>query len=302
MSKSPSLVILAAGMGSRYGGLKQIDPVGPSGEIVIDYSIYDALKVGFKKIVFVIRKDIEKDFRETIGNKFADKADVHYAFQAKEDLPAGFKLPPEREKPWGTGHAVLAAKDEINEPFAVINADDFYGQKGYELLFNHLSTETDENIYAMVGFALRNTLSDFGTVARGICTVNKDGMLQKVVERTSIAKEGDHAISNEPDGSIFELTGNEWASMNMWGFSQNMLSHLENGFADFLKEKISIPKSEYFLPAVVDNLINADKVKTKVLTSMDEWFGVTYQGDKHHVIKSIQALVEKGAYPANLWG
>jgi len=301
MSKSPSLVILAAGMGSRYGGLKQIDPVGPSGEIVIDYSIYDALKVGFKKIVFVIRKDIEKDFRETIGNKFENRVDVHYAFQAKESIPNGFELPPEREKPWGTGHAVLAAKDVINEPFAVINADDFYGRRGYELLFNHLSNETDANTYAMVGFALHNTLSDFGTVARGICDVDKEGLLQKVVERTSIAKEGDHAVSNEPDGSKLKLSGNEWASMNMWGFSQNMLSHLEDGFIEFLKKDIKTPKSEYFLPAVVDNLINSDKVQTRVLTSMDEWFGVTYQDDKPHVIKSILQLVDKGIYPSKLW-
>lgn len=301
MPQSPSLVILAAGMGSRYGGLKQIDPVGPSGEIVIDYSIYDALKVGFKKIVFVIRKDIEKDFRKTIGSKFENRADVHYSFQAKESLPEGFQLPSERQKPWGTGHAVLAAKNEINESFAVINADDFYGRCGYELLYNHLSTESNENLYAMVGFALRNTLSDFGTVARGICNVDKNGLLQKVTERTSIAKEGNHAISNEPDGSILPLTGNEWVSMNMWGFSQNILSHLEDGFVEFLKEKIEIPKSEYFLPAVVDSLINNGKVQTKVLTSMDEWFGVTYQDDKPHVIKSIQTLVEKGIYPANLW-
>jgi len=302
MPKSPSLVILAAGMGSRYGGLKQIDPVGPSGEIVIDYSIYDALKVGFKKIVFVIRKDIEKDFRETIGNKFADKADVHYAFQAADSLPAGFELPPERAKPWGTGHAVLAAKDEIDEPFAVINADDFYGRRGYQLLFDHLSTETDENVYAMVGFALRNTLSDYGTVARGICDVDSDSLLQKVVERTVIEKVGDHAVSHEPDGTDLELTGDEWVSMNMWGFSPTMLSHLEDGFVEFLREKIAVPKSEYFLPAVVDSLINNGTVRTKMLPSMDEWFGVTYQDDKPHVIKSIRKLVDSGIYPENLWG
>ncbi len=301
MNKSPSLVILAAGMGSRYGGLKQIDPVGPSGEIVIDYSIYDALQVGFKKLVFVIRKDIEKDFRETIGSKFEGKADVHYAFQAKEDLPDGFVLPPERQKPWGTGHAVLAARAEIKEPFAVINADDFYGRRGYQLLFDHLTTETNPDIYAMVGFALRNTLSEFGTVARGICDVDADGMLREVVERTSIAKDGNHAVSNEPDGSTLPLTGDEWVSMNMWGFFPSILDYLEEGFVGFLNEKIDIPKSEYFLPAVVDNLIKQGRVKTKVLQSLDAWFGVTYQDDKPHVIKSINKLVEDGIYPASLY-
>ena len=289
-------------MGSRYGGLKQIDPVGPSGEIVIDYSIYDALRVGFKKIVFVIREDIEKDFRETIGDKFADKAEVCYAFQSVDALPAGFEVPEGRAKPWGTGHAVLAAKDQIDEPFAVINADDFYGRKAYELLFGHLDAMEDENTYAMVGFALRNTLSDFGTVARGICEVDAAGYLKKVVERTSIEKVGDHAVSHEPDGSDLELSGDEWVSMNMWGFAPNMLAHLESGFVDFLEEKIAEPKSEYFLPMVVDGLINGGQVRTRMLKSLDPWFGVTYQDDKPHVISSIQKLVDAGVYPPALFG
>jgi hypothetical protein len=288
-------------MGSRYGGLKQIDPVGPSGEIVIDYSIYDALKVGFEKIVFVIRKDIEKDFRETIGSKYEAKAEVCYAFQSVDDLPQGFDVPEGRAKPWGTGHAVLAAKDQIDEPFAVINADDFYGHKAYELLYGHLANLEDENTYAMVGFALRNTLSDFGTVARGICDVDENGMLKKVVERTSIAKVGDHAVSHEPDGSELELTGDEWVSMNMWGFAPNMLGYLEDGFGDFLREKINVPKAEYFLPMVVDNLISAGIVKTRVLKSLDPWFGVTYQEDKPHVVSSIQKLVDAGTYPPSLF-
>jgi len=301
MSKSPSLVILAAGMGSRYGGLKQIDPVGPSGEIVIDYSIYDALQAGFKKLIFVIRKDIEDSFKETIGSKFEGRAEVQYAFQDKSDLPDGFELPPQREKPWGTGQAVLAARDLIDEPFAVINADDFYGRRGYQLLFDHLTTEQDPNVYAMVGFALRNTLSEYGTVARGICDVDENGFLKTVVEHTSIAKSGDHAVSTLPDGTELQLTGDEWVSMNMWGFFPSIMQYLEEGFVEFLREKIDVPKSEYFLPAVVDGLIKSGVAKTKVLTSQDSWFGVTYQEDKPHVVKSIGKLIEQGLYPPKLW-
>ncbi len=303
MPKSPSLVILAAGIGSRYGGLKQVDPVGPGGEIVIDYSIYDALRVGFEKIVFVIRKDIEETFRTTIGQKFENRADVHYVFQELDSaLPEDFQIPPERAKPWGTGHAVLVARDAIDEPFAVINADDFYGQRAYQLLYDHLSHEQDENIYALVGFALRNTLSDFGSVARGICSVDASHNLESVVELTAIERDGERALNRAPDGTETALTGDEWVSMNMWGFSPSLMAHLEAGFEAFLQTRSHEPKAEFFLPAAVDSLIQHGIVQSRVLPSPDSWFGVTYQDDKPHVIRSIRELVDKGIYPGRLWG
>ncbi len=302
MPQSPSLVILAAGIGSRYGGLKQVDPVGPGGEIVIDYSIYDALRVGFSKIVFVIRRDIEEAFRATIGQKFENRADVHYVFQELDsDLPAGFQVPADRTKPWGTGHATLAARSAIDEPFAVINADDFYGQRAYRLLHDHLACEEDENTYALVGFALRNTLSDFGSVARGICTVDPEHYLRSVVELTAIERDGDRAINRAPDGSEVSLSGDEWVSMNMWGFSPSLMAHLETGFETFLRTRADDPKAEFFLPAAVDGLISNNTVRTRVLPSPDSWFGVTYQDDKPHVIQSIRELIANGTYPERLW-
>jgi hypothetical protein len=302
MQKDPSLVILAAGIGSRYGGLKQLDPVGPSGEVVIDYSIYDALRVGFKKLVFVIRRSIEADFRATIGKRFEDKADVHYVFQELDSLPKGHSVPPGRQKPYGTGHAVLVAKDAIHEPFAVINADDFYGRRAYQLLHDHLVHEDDQDTYALVGFALRNTLSEFGTVARGICTVDSDQNLRSVVEMTAIAKDGERAVNRHPDGSEVSLTGDECVSMNMWGFAPSLIPRLEAGFEAFLRNRADDPKAEYFLPAEVDTLIQSNTVRTRVLPSPDSWFGVTYQEDKPHVVQSIGELVSKGIYPDNLWG
>jgi hypothetical protein len=301
MPQNPSLVILAAGIGSRYGGLKQLDPVGPSGEIVIDYSIYDALKVGFGKLVFVIRRDIEKEFRDTVGRRFEDKADVHYVFQELDCLPDGFTLPDHRQKPWGTGHAVLVAKDAIDEPFAVINADDFYGRRGYQLLHEHLAQEVNDDIYALVGFSLRNTLSEFGSVARGLCTVDDDSYLRRVVEATEIYKDGDKAISRQADGSDVSLTGDECVSMNMWGFSPTLLPRLEAGFRNFLETRTDTPKAEFFLPGLVDELIQANTVQTRVLSSSDAWFGVTYKDDKPHVVKSVQQLIADGIYPESLW-
>ncbi len=301
MPETPSLVILAAGIGSRYGGLKQLDPVGPSGEVVIDYSIYDALHVGFKKLVFVIRRDIETDFRAAIGSRFEDKADVQYIFQELDSLPKGHSIPPGREKPYGTGHAVLVAKDAIHEPFAVINADDFYGRRAYQLLHDHLAHEEDQDTYALVGFALRNTLSDFGTVARGICTVDPNQNLRSVVEMTAISRDGDRARNRAPDGSEASLTGDEWVSMNMWGFSPSLIPRLETGFEAFLQNCADNPKGEFFLPAVIDNLIHNNTVRTRVLPSPDSWFGITYQEDKPHVVQSIRELVNKGIYPESLW-
>ncbi len=301
MPKSPALVILAAGIGSRYGGLKQVDPVGPGGEIVIDYSIYDALRVGFEKIVFVIRRDIEEAFRATIGQKFEERADVHYVFQELDALPDGFTVPADRTKPWGTGHAVLVARDVIDEPFAVINADDFYGQRAYQLLHDHLAHVEDESTYALVGFALRNTLSEFGSVARGICTVDPDHYLRSVVELTAIERDGERAISHQPDGTRTILTGDEWVSMNMWGFTPSLMGYLESGFEAFLRNGADNPKAEYFLPAAIDGLIQTNTVRTRVLPTPDSWFGVTYQEDKPHVVRSVQELIAKGVYPQRLW-
>lgn len=301
MTTTPSLVILAAGIGSRYGGLKQLDPIGPHGEIVIDYSIYDALQAGFEKLVFVIRRDIENDFRSAIGRKFENRADVRYVFQDLDDLPEGFTVPAERTKPWGTGHAVLAARNAIHEPFAIINADDFYGRRAYQLLADHLMHNTDATTYALAGFALRNTLSDFGSVARGICTVNADRNLQGIEEMTAIEKDAETAINHAPDGTTTRLSGDEWTSMNMWGFTETLMPHLESGFEAFLRENADNPKAEFFLPAVVDALINANACRVRVLPSPDTWFGVTYQDDKPHVSRGIHDLVAKGIYPAPLW-
>ncbi|MBT3194276.1 MAG: nucleotidyltransferase [Verrucomicrobia bacterium] len=302
MPDSPSLVVLAAGIGSRYGGLKQLDPVGPSGEVVIDYSLYDALHVGFEKLIFVIRRDIEADFRAAIGRRFEDKADVHYVFQELTSLPTGREVPANRQKPYGTGHAVLVAKDAIREPFTVINADDFYGRRAYQLLHDHLIHEEEEDTYALVAFALRNTLSDFGSVARGICSVDEDHFLRSVVEMTAITRDGDRAVNRMPDGSDVSLTGDEWVSMNMWGFAPSLIPRLEAGFEAFLEKCSENPKLEYFLPAVVDALVHSNTVRTRVLPSPDSWFGVTYQEDKPHVVQSIQQLVRAGIYPESLWG
>jgi len=301
MSETPSLVILAAGIGSRYGGLKQLDPVGPCGEIVIDYSIYDALHVGFNKLVFVIRRDIEAAFRAAIGSRFEDKADVHYVFQELDSLPSGFSVPADRQKPWGTGHAVLVAEDVIREPFAVINADDFYGRRAYQLLYDHLGDEKDPDIYALVGFALRNTLSDFGSVARGICDVDGNHYLRGVVETTDITRNGDRATSRAPDGTEVSLTGDEWVSMNMWGFMPTLMPRLAKGFEAFLAKSTDNPKAEFFLPTVINALVHTGTVRARVLPSPDSWFGVTYQEDKPNVVHCMQQLVARGVYPASLW-
>ena len=239
----PTLLVLAAGMGSRYGGLKQIDPVGPSGEIIIDYSIFDALRANFGKVVFIIRRDIEAVFKETIGTRFEGKIPVEYAYQDKNDLPEGFSVPAERAKPWGTGHAILAARDVVKEPFAVINADDFYGRSGYKLLGDYLSNmkEATPANYCMVGYILRNTLSEHGTVARGVCTCDNDSFLKKVVEMTKIEKTGNSARNIEPENSV-ELSGEEIVSLNLWGFTPSIFGDLQRLFKDFLNENINYSK------------------------------------------------------------
>lgn len=299
----PTLLIMAAGMGSRYGGLKQIDPVGPSGEIIIDYAIYDAIRAGFGKVVFVIRKDIETAFRETIGNRYADKVEIEYAYQELDMLPEGFSIPEGREKPWGTGHAVLVAQSKINEPFVAMNADDFYGRSAYQSLAEHLTNAKDGEFadYSMVGYTLRNTLSDFGTVSRGVCYSDGEGCLKNVVERTKIEREGSGARYLDEQENWVSLTGDEIVSMNIWGFTPSIFDHLNCQFKDFLKERGNELKSEFFSPTVVNNLINDDLAKVRILGSDAQWFGITYPQDKHYVIDSIRKLIAQDEYPEKLF-
>ncbi len=290
---------MAAGMGSRYGGLKQIDPVGPSGETLMDYSIYDALRAGFAKVVFVIRKDIEQAFQETIGAKFEKRVPVEYVFQELSEIPPAFKVPEGRTKPWGTTQAVLVAEGVVNEPFAVINADDFYGAEGYRVLAEHLQAWSPD--YAMVGFVLRNTLSDFGSVARGVSKADSGGYLETVVELTSVERDGNGAKNTDPSGNVTSLTGDELVSMNMWGFNPQIFPQLRERFHAFLERSGNELKSEHFVPTAVNELVSSGKARVKVLRTNDAWFGVTYREDRPRVVDSIAALVKKGKYPDRLW-
>jgi hypothetical protein len=298
-----TLVVLAAGMGSRYGGLKQIDPMGPSGETILDYSVFDALRAGFSKVVFIIRPDFEADFRNNVSSKFEHLVDVEYAFQTLDKLPSGWSVPVGREKPWGTTHAILCAADVVKENFAVINADDFYGQESYAVLNNELSSvDTLANTFSMVGFTLRNTLSDHGSVARGVCTTSENGLLTHIDEMTNLSREGSGALYTREDGSVLNLTGDEPVSMNMWGFTPRLFDHLDRVFQEFLRTSGTELKSECFIPLTVGQLITEKHVTCKVLRSNSTWFGVTYKEDKEIVQGSIAALVEKGKYPQSLWG
>lgn len=299
----PTLLVLAAGMGSRYGGLKQIDPVGPNQETILDYSVYDARQAGFDRVVFVIRRDIEAEFREQVGKRFENAIDTDYAFQALADLPAGFQLPADRTKPWGTAHAVLCAKEQIKAPFASINADDFYGADSYQTMaaFLQQPPSGEKAHYAMSGFVLRNTLSEHGHVARGICEVDEQGLLRKVAEHTQITATADGALSTLEDGSTMELTGNEWVSMNFWGFTPAVFPAMEEGFAQFLAQKGDQPKSEFYIPEAVDEMMRAGIADVRVLPSKARWFGVTYREDKPIVQTAIREMTETGAYPSPLW-
>ena len=296
---SPTLLVLAAGMGSRYGGLKQIEPVGPSGEAILDYSVYDALRAGFGKLVFVIRKDIEQAFKEFVGARFEKHIPVEYAYQELEKIPNGFEVPAGRTKPWGTTQAVLMTEGMINEPFAMINADDFYGAESYRVLAEHLKSGSAD--YAMVGFVLRNTLSDFGTVARGVCQVNDAGYLTGIREMTAIARDGDNAKDTDGDGKITTLTGDEPVSMNYWGFTPKVHGQLREYFVRFLQQNGSDLKKECYIPNTVNEIILAGQGKVKVLKSNDPWFGVTYREDHSHVVENIRRLVKEGKYPEKLW-
>ena len=299
----PTLFVLAAGMGSRYGGLKQLDGLGPNGETIMDYSIFDAIRAGFGKLVFVIRKDFEDDFRNIILKKYEGHIPTELVFQAIDNLPEGFTAPAERTKPWGTNHAVLMGKDVIKEPFAVINADDFYGRDAFAVMGKWLSElpEGSTGKYSMVGFRICNTLSENGSVARGVCSKNEQGLLTGVVERTEIMRvDGDICYKNEEGGwtPVGEQTP---VSMNFWGFTPDYFKYSEEQFVDFLKANADKPKAEYFIPLVVDNLINSGEATCEVLDTTAKWFGVTYAADRPATVEKIQSLVEAGEYPHKLF-
>ena len=299
----PTLFVLAAGMGSRYGGLKQLDGLGPNGETIMDYSIFDAIRGGFGKIVFVIRKDFEKDFREKILSKYENHIPVELVFQSVDKLPAGFTCPEGRVKTWGTNHAVLMGKEVINEPFAVINADDFYGRDSFAVLGRWLSElpEGAKNRYCMVGFRVGNTLSESGTVARGICSTNDEGCLTTVVERTEIMRVDGKVCYKDEQGAWVAVDDNTPVSMNMWGFTPDYFKYSEDYFIDFLKNNLDNLKAEYFIPLMVNKLINEGTATVKVLDTTSKWFGVTYAADRQGVVDKIQSLVDAGEYPSKLF-
>jgi len=296
----PNLMILAAGMGSRYGGLKQVDSIGPSGEAIIEYSIYDALKAGFGKIIFIIRESIESDFRAKFEAKFKGKFEYEFAFQ---EFNTGFEKGdeiPERAKPWGTAHAIMAAETVTEAPFAVINADDYYGVEAFQQMADFLKKDCTEKKYGMVGYILNNTLSENGSVSRGVCSVNKQGNLAEVNERTSIAKVNDEIHYQDANGSHF-LPDNTIVSMNFWGFHPSLFDYLKVRFKEFVKETANNPKSEFFIPLPVDEMIKKGLMELKVMESNDKWYGVTYQEDKPIVQAAFKNLIEKGVYPNPLW-
>jgi hypothetical protein len=294
---------MAAGMGSRYGGIKQLEPVGPSGEIIMDYSIYDAMKAGFNKVVFIIRKDLEKDFREIIGNRIEKLIKVEYVFQELDALPEGFHKPAERTKPWGTGQAVLCCNNIVSEPFAVINADDYYGKEAFHIVYQFLNDQSyKENQSCMAGFILGNTLSENGAVTRGVCKANEQNRLVDIVETSGIVPAGDHAIAKNAVGEDVTIGLDNIVSMNMWGFKPGLFASLETGFVDFLSDLGDNElKKEYLLPTKVGELVMENKVEVIVLKTSDRWFGVTYKEDKEAVVKSIRGLIDKGEYPVKLF-
>ncbi|MBE6392490.1 MAG: nucleotidyltransferase [Lentisphaerae bacterium] len=298
-----TLVVLAAGMGSRYGGLKQLDPMGPNGETIMDYSVFDAVRAGFNRVVFVIRRDFEAEFKERIGKKYEKLLKVDYAFQQLDDLPDGFTVPEGREKPWGTGHALLAARNILDTPFAVINADDFYGADSYKQLAGYLSNPPESGLVrgVIATFILSNTLSENGSVARGICSVDNDGYLRKVTEFTKIVKTSSGAADQTDPENPTPFTGNEQVSMNSWGFMPEFIGKLQELLIEFLKERGTELKSEFYLPGAVDTLISRNEAVISARNSRDSWFGVTYREDRPMVQESLGKLVEAGSYPSPLF-
>ena len=290
MSFDATLVVLAAGMGSRFGGLKQIEPIGRGGQALLDFSVYDAKAAGFNKVVFIIKKAIEKDFKETVGKRIEKLIDVEYAYQETDMLPEGFVCPDDREKPWGTAHAIYCCRDIVKTPFAVINADDYYGKNAYKQIYEHLKKQTED--YCMVGFRLANTLTENGTVSRGVCEI-ENGKLTAITERTKIL---DCKYTEDGGETWTVLPADTVVSMNMWGFNPDVFDYISNGLVDFLNEKINVPKSEYFLPLVVSGLIESGEKDIRVLVAEDKWYGVTYKEDKESVVKAIGEMVENGEY------
>lgn len=297
--EKPVLVVMAAGMGSRYGGLKQIDPVGNHGQLLLDYSIYDAKRAGFETVIFVIKREIEQAFHEAIGNRFSGAMHVEYAYQELDDLPEGYCVPEGRTKPWGTAHAILAARKLVQGPFAVVNADDYYGPQGFKEIYDHLCGQND---YCMVGYLLGNTVTENGHVARGVCTENAAHELVRVVEHTHIEKDGDGARFTEDGGKSWtHLPGDTIVSMNLWGLPREFMDEAWNRFPAFLEGAKGNEKAEYFLPSVISSLIEKGKATVKVLRSTDKWYGVTYHADKTAVTEAIARMTSSGLYPDNLW-
>ena len=304
--KKPALVVMAAGMGSRYGGLKQIDPIDREGHIIMDFSIYDAVKAGFGKVIFIIKKENEADFKAAIGDRISEQIETEYVFQDLHNFPEGYEVPDGRVKPWGTGHAVLSCLDVIDGPFAVVNADDYYGQNAFRMAYDFLTSHQDDEKYhyMMVGYMLENTLTENGHVARGVCETDENGFLTGIHERTRIEKRADGPAYTEDDGATWTALPQESiVSMNMWGFTESILQELKARFSVFLDENLEKNplKCEYFLPFVVDELLSEGKADVRVLKSLDRWYGVTYKEDKEVVVKAIQGLKDKGLYPQKLW-
>ena len=305
--KKPVLVVMAAGMGSRYGGLKQIDPVDKEGHIIMDFSIYDAVQAGFQKVVFIIKKENEADFRSAIGDRLSNQLEVSYVFQDLHNIPEGYEVPEGRVKPWGTGHAVLSCINEIDGPFVVINADDYYGSHAFKMAYDFLTENQDKDgiyQYMMVGYKLENTLTDNGHVARGVCVTDEEGFLKDINERTHIEKRDGGAAYTEDDGATWtELPMDATVSMNMWGFTRSILDEIKAEFPAFLEKglKENPMKCEYFLPSVVSNLLESERATVQVLESEDKWYGVTYKEDKPVVVAAVQALKDEGLYPQKLW-
>ncbi len=290
MSKDITLVVMAAGMGSRFGGLKQMEPIGPNGEVILDFSVFDAVRAGFTKVVFVIKHEIEADFKEMVGKRIAKMVKVDYVFQEINLLPEGYTCPADRTKPWGTAHAILCCRDVVKEPFAVVNSDDYYGRNAFVEIAKFLKSDTED--YCMVGFRLANTLTENGYVSRGVCET-KNGILKSVTERTKIS---DCKFTEDEGKTWTELAPDTLVSMNLWGFNPDIFSYIDNGFKAFLDEKINVPKSEYYLPSVVSELIESGKKNVKMLVAEDKWYGVTYKEDKEQVVNAIGKMVADGLY------
>lgn len=297
----PIILVLAAGMGSRYGGNKQLDAIGPFGETIIDYSIFDAIRAGFGKIVFVIRRDIEDQFIEQFVKPMSGVIEIDYVFQDLDDLPGGLKPSADRTKPWGTSHAILVAKDKIREPFGVINSDDYYGAESFQILYDYLTGNTNESDYCIVGFKMGNTLSDHGDVNRGVCKVNENGKLVDIVETRKIVKRADGIFAPSPDGGLMEFKDDDIVSMNLWGFKPSCFTHLENEFIEFINRSSSDLKAELDIPTSMDVFVKSGDISIDVLMTDNQWLGVTYQEDKPYVVDGIGKMIEAGIYPDKLW-